>query len=83
MLFAIVGGIFAALIAGAGTAIGVDAVDNSTGGLTGLGAGIGILGVIVYLVAMFLIQVLVDDVLRRHVRDGDRGVPPTAQRAVR
>jgi hypothetical protein len=58
VLFAIVGGIFAALIAGAGTAIGVDAADNSTGGLTGLGAGIGILGIIVYLVAMFLIQVL-------------------------
>ena len=58
VVFAIVGGIFAALLAGAGTAIGADSLDDSTGGLTGLGAGLGILGVIVYLVAMFLIQVL-------------------------
>ena len=58
VVFAIVGGIFAALMAGAGSAIGADALDDSTGGLTGLGAGIGVMGVIVYLVAMFLIQVL-------------------------
>ena len=58
VVFAIVGGIFAALMAGAGSAIGADALDSSAGGLTGLGAGIGIMGVIVYLVAMFLIQVL-------------------------
>ncbi len=73
VVFAIVGGIFVALMAGAGSAIGADALDNSTGGLTGLGAGIGIMGVIVYLVAMFLIQVLAHDLLRRHVRDGHRG----------
>jgi MFS family permease len=58
VVLAIVGGIFAALMAGAGSAIGADALDNSTGSLTGLGAGIGIVGVLVYLVAMFLIQVL-------------------------
>jgi hypothetical protein len=57
-VFAIVGGIFATLIVGAGSAIGADALDDSTGGLTGIGAGIGALGVVVYLVAMFLIQVL-------------------------
>ena len=58
VVFAIAGGIFVALLAGAGTAIGADSLDNSAGGLTGLGAGLGILGGLVYLVAMLLIQVL-------------------------
>lgn len=57
-VFAVAAGIFAALMAGAGSAIGADALDDSAGGLTGLGAGIGIMGIIVYLVAMFLIQAL-------------------------
>ena len=57
-VFAVVGGVFVALMAGAGSAIGADALDDSAGGLTGLGAGIGIMGIIVYLVAMFLIQAL-------------------------
>lgn len=57
-VLAIVGGIFTALIAGAGTAIGADALDDSAGSLTGLGAGIGVLGILVYLVGLFLVQVL-------------------------
>ena len=58
VVFAIAGGIFVALLAGAGTAIGADSLDNSAGGLTGFGAGLGILGGLVYLVAVLLIQVL-------------------------
>ena len=51
-------GVIAIAIAGAGAAIGVDAADNSTSALTGLGAGLGIMGVIVGLIGVFLAQVL-------------------------
>ena len=55
---AITYGIFLALFAGAGSAIGADSLDNSSGLMTGLGAGIGVAGLILYVAAMFLIQVL-------------------------
>jgi hypothetical protein len=58
VVFAITYGIFLALFAGAGSAIGADSLDNSNGLLTGLGVGIGVAGLILYVAAMFLIQVL-------------------------
>ena len=58
VVFAITYGIFLALFAGAGSAIGADSLDNSSGLMTGLGAGIGVAGLILYVAAMFLIQVL-------------------------
>ena len=51
-------GISLSLFAGAGAAIGGDALDNSSSGLTGLGIGIGLAGIVVYVVAMFLVQVV-------------------------
>lgn len=58
VVFGVAFAIFAALLTGAGLSIGADLADNSTSSLSGFGAGIGILGLVVYVVAMFLIQVL-------------------------
>jgi hypothetical protein len=58
VVFAIAFGIFAAIFAGAGLTIGADMADNTTGSLSGLGAGMLVVGLIVYAVAMFLVQVL-------------------------
>jgi hypothetical protein len=58
VVFGIAAGIFAALFAGAGLAVGAGALDDSSSSLTGLGAGLGVLGILVYLVAVFFVQIL-------------------------
>ena len=58
VVFAVAFAIFGALLAGAGLTMGSGLSSSSSSTLSGLGAGIGILGVVVYMVAMFLIQVL-------------------------
>ena len=58
VVFAIAFGILAAIFAGAGLTIGADMADNTTGSLSGVGAGMLVVGFIVYAVAMFLVQVL-------------------------
>ena len=55
---AIVYGILLALIAGAGTAVAVDSLNNSTSSLTGFGLGLGITGFLVAIVGGFLIEVV-------------------------
>ena len=50
--------LFAAVFAGAGVTIGADLADDTTSSLTGLGASLLVVGFIVYIVAMFLIQVV-------------------------
>ena len=51
LALAIVFGVFAALVAGAASTAGSDL-------MSGLGEGLGVLGLIIYVIAMFLIQVL-------------------------
>ena len=58
VVFGIGFGVFAAITAGAGATIGADLADDSTSSLTGLGAGMLGVGVIVYAVFMFLVQVV-------------------------
>ena len=58
LTFAIVFGILSALVAGAVSTAGSDLVSDSGSSLSGLGAGLGVLGLIVYVLAMFLIQVV-------------------------
>ena len=58
VIFGIGFGVFAAITAGAGATIGADLADDSTSSLTGLGAGMLGVGVIVYAVFMFLVQVV-------------------------
>jgi hypothetical protein len=58
VVFGVAFAIFGALLAGAGLTIGSELSSRSSATLSGLGAGIGILGVVVYTVAMFLVQVL-------------------------
>ncbi|NLE22974.1 MAG: hypothetical protein GX624_09375 [Actinobacteria bacterium] len=50
--------ILGAVFAGAGLAFGVDLADDTAGGLSGIGAGMLILGLIVYAVAVFAYQVV-------------------------
>jgi hypothetical protein len=56
VILAVTYGVFAALIAGAGTAVTADALDDSTSPLSWFGAGLGVAGALVYMVAMFLVQ---------------------------
>ncbi len=58
VVFGIAFGIFAAIFAGAGLTIGVDLANDATSSLTGLGVGLIVLGFIVYLVAVFVLQVI-------------------------
>ena len=58
LTFAIVYGIFLALIAGAASSAGNDLLTDSGSSLSGLGAGVGVAGLILYALAMFLIQVV-------------------------
>ena len=83
LTFAIVYGVFLALIAGAASSSD-SLMSDSGSSLSGLGAGmLGILGLIVYAVAMFFVQVVGDHLLRRHVRDGHRRVSAAEGRALR
>ena len=58
VVFAIAFGIFAAIFAGAGLTIGADLADDTAGSLSALGASVLLIALIVYAVAMFLVQVL-------------------------
>jgi hypothetical protein len=58
LTFAIIFGIISALVAGAASTAGNDLMSNSGSSLSALGAGLGVLGLIVYVIAMFLVQVL-------------------------
>ena len=58
LTFAIIFGIVSAVVAGAASTAGNDLMSNSGSSLSALGAGLGVLGLIVYVVAMFLVQVL-------------------------
>ena len=58
VVFGVAFAILGALLTGAGLTIGSDLSNNSSSSLSGLGAGIGVLGLIVYVVTTFLIQVL-------------------------
>lgn len=58
VILAIAFGIFMAIFAGAGLTIGADLADDAAGGLSGLGAGMIGLGLIVYAVLMFVIEVV-------------------------
>ncbi len=58
VVFGVAFAIFGALLAGAGLTMGSGLSSSSSSTISGFGAGIGILGVVVYMVAMFLIQVL-------------------------
>ena len=58
VVFGVAFAIFGALLAGAGLTMGSELSGSSSSTLNGFGVGMGILGVIVYVVAMFLIQVL-------------------------
>jgi hypothetical protein len=58
LTFAIIFGIISALVAGAASTAGNDVLSNSGSSFSALGAGLGVLGLIVYVIAMFLVQVL-------------------------
>lgn len=58
VIFAIAFGIFGAIFAGAGLTIGADLANDTTSGLTGLGVGMLVVGIIVYAVLMFVVQVV-------------------------
>ena len=58
LTFAIVYGVLVALIAGAASSAGDDLVTDSGSSLSGLGASVSVVGLILYAVAMFLIQVV-------------------------
>jgi hypothetical protein len=58
LTFAIIFGIISAVVAGAASSAGNDLVSSSGSSLSALGAGLGVLGLIVYVIAMFLVQVL-------------------------
>ena len=58
VIFAIAFGIFGAIFAGAGLTIGADLASDTTSGLTGLGIGMIIFGIIAYAVLMFVVQVV-------------------------
>ena len=58
VIFGIAFALFAAVFAGAGVTIGADLANDTTSSLTGLGASLLVVGFIVYIVAMFLIQVV-------------------------
>ena len=58
VVFGVAFAIFGALLAGAGLTMGSGLSSSSSSTISGFGAGMGVLGVVVYVVAMFLIQVL-------------------------
>jgi hypothetical protein len=58
VVFGVAFAIFGALLAGAGLTMSSELSSSSSSTISGFGAGMGVLGVVVYLVAMFLIQVL-------------------------
>ena len=58
LTFAIIFGIISALVAGAASTAGNDLMSSSGSSLSALGAGLGVLGLIVYVIAIFLVQVL-------------------------
>jgi len=57
-IFAVVFAIFAALFAGASLTLGAGMLNNDSGAPGAIGAGMIVLGIIVYIVALFLFQVL-------------------------
>ena len=58
VVFGIAFAIFVAIFAGAGVTIGVDLANDTTSSLSGLGAGLLVLAFFVYMVAVFVIQVV-------------------------
>jgi hypothetical protein len=58
VIFGIAFGIFTAIFAGAGLSLGVDAANDTTSSLSGLGAGLLVVGFIAYTIVMFCIEVL-------------------------
>lgn len=58
VILGVVFAIFAAIFAGAGITIGANMAANDSGALSALGAGMIVLGIIVYIVAVFAVQVL-------------------------
>ena len=58
VVFGIAFGIFTAIFAGAGLSLGVDAANNTTSSLSGLGAGLLVVGFVAYIVVMFFVEVL-------------------------
>jgi hypothetical protein len=58
VIFGVVFGIFAAIFAGAGLTLGANMASSDSGAAGALGAGMLMLGVIVYIIALFLVQVV-------------------------
>jgi hypothetical protein len=56
VMLAVTNGVFAALVAGAGTAVTADSFDDSASPLSLFGAGLGLVGALVFMVASFLVQ---------------------------
>ena len=58
VVFGIVFAIFLAIFAGAGVTIGADLANDTTTSLSGLGVGLAVLAFFVYMVAVFVLQVV-------------------------
>jgi len=58
VVFGIAFAIFVAIFAGAGVSFGADLANDTTSSLTGLGAGLLVLAFLVYMVAVFVLQVV-------------------------
>ena len=58
VVFGVAFAIFVAIFAGAGVSFGADLANDTTSSLTGLGAGLLVLAFLVYMVAVFVLQVV-------------------------
>ena len=58
VIFAVVLAIFAAIFAGASLTFGANMLSNDSGAPGAIGAGMIVLGIVVYIIAMFLVQVV-------------------------